>query len=146
MRLAHYAAMPGAGALMTPFPHTVAFDTPIPEVVKRMQENDFRHLPVIREGRLVGILSIRDVERLAHPGAGDPDPEGSVAHQVMTLEPFVVGMDTSLAFVLRGMHARRLGTALVAREGKLVGIITTTDVCRAFAEVLEDRFGPVEVA
>jgi CBS domain-containing protein len=49
---------------MTRRPHTIAPDAELEEALKIMVDGDFRHLPVVEEGRLVGMLSMRDVSRV----------------------------------------------------------------------------------
>lgn len=137
MSLAQHTSMPVAASVMTPFPHTVAPDTPVHEVMVQMEEGDFRHLPVIWEGQIVGIISVRDVDRMARD---DTTQWATTARDVMIADPYVVEPATPFAQVLREMEERRIGTTLVADEGKLVGIITLVDVCRVLAEVLEERF------
>lgn len=141
MKGSDYSHMPPVGALMTPFPHTISSDTPVPELLARMEAEDFRHLPVMEDGALVGIVSIRDVHRLMDPNRPNTDRREVEAHQVMTPEPYVVESGESLELVLREMADRKIGTALVAKRGKLAGILTLTDACHAFADVLEDRYG-----
>ena len=48
---------------MTPDPITVAPDVSVEEAARTMLDNGFRHLPVVEDGRAVGIVSIRDVAR-----------------------------------------------------------------------------------
>jgi acetoin utilization protein AcuB len=146
MKLSDHFHMPTVVTAMTPFPHTIHVDTPVPTLVKRMEEGDFRHLPVVAEGELVGIISIHDVDRLIHPDRGDTDRWVTSAAQVMTPDPYVVAPTESLAVVLREMIDRRIGTTLVVKREKLVGIVTVTDVCRILAELLEDRYGSDAIA
>ncbi len=146
MKLSDHFHMPTIVSAMTPFPHTVSADAPIPAVVKQMEEGDFRHLPVVQDGELVGIISIHDIDRLIHPDRGDTDRWVTSAAQIMTPDPYVVSPSESFAVVLREMIDRRIGTTLVVKGGKLAGIVTVTDVCRTLAEVLEDRYGIDSVA
>lgn len=146
MKLGDHSHMPSVVVAMTPFPHTIHADAPIPLLVNQMEEGDFRHLPVVAEGELVGIISIHDVDRLIHPDRGDTDRWVTSAAQVMTPDPYVVAPTESLAVVLREMLDRRIGTTLVVKRDKLVGIVTVTDVCRILAELLEDRYRTESVA
>jgi CBS domain-containing protein len=52
---------------MTRRPHTIAPDAELEKALKIMVDGDFRHLPVVEEGRLVGMLSMRDVSRVTLP-------------------------------------------------------------------------------
>lgn len=141
MKLSQHEHMPSVGAAMTPFPYTVPPDASIPELVEAMAEGDFRHLPVQREHELIGIVSIHDMDRLVLKGFSEANRWITEAQHVMTPDPYVVDQGESLATVLKEMIERRIGTTLVLRRGKLVGILTVTDVCRVLSEVLEDRYG-----
>jgi acetoin utilization protein AcuB len=56
----------------------------------------------------------------------------------MVKDCYVVDIATPLAAVLRHMAAERIGSAVVTRKGKLAGVFTANDACRAFADYLED--------
>jgi acetoin utilization protein AcuB len=71
---------------------------------------------------------------------GSTETGGSV-QLACTLDAYEVEDDTPLDVVAREMAERQIGSALVVRHGKLVGILTSTDVCRLLAELLESRFG-----
>jgi acetoin utilization protein AcuB len=58
--------------------------------------------------------------------------------------PYIVDLNERLDVVLQNMADRHIGSALVTRQGKLAGVFTTTDVCRAFVEYLRDPFRPVD--
>jgi CBS domain-containing protein len=51
------------GEVMTPSPVTISAATPLAQVLRRMTEGGFRHLPIVEDGRAVGIVSVRDVMR-----------------------------------------------------------------------------------
>jgi CBS domain-containing protein len=51
---------------------------------------------------------------------------------------YIVDLATPLGAVLRHMAEHRIGSAVVTRRGKLAGVFTTNDACRAFADYLED--------
>jgi len=85
---------------------------------------------------VVGIISDRDI-RLAESVRGGrvSDKELLVKH-VCLFNPYIVDEDTALDTVLVQMAKRRIGSVIVTREGHLSGILTTVDICRAFAKVL----------
>ncbi len=132
--------MPTVAAVMTPFPYFVDRANSVLRAMQLMDEHEIRHVAVKDGTRLVGIVSRRDIDRLGHPAAPQKDWEATRAERVMTPDPYVVPMDEPLAAVLETMAARRLGTALVLRGDRLAGIVSVTDVCRALAQVLRDRF------
>ncbi len=92
-----------------------------------------RHLPVVRTGRVVGILSERDVLSRVSPERGHHTIEGSVADAmrcpVETIEP-----SAQLADAAAKMSVKKLGCLPVVREGELLGIITSTDLLGSIAQ------------
>jgi CBS domain-containing protein len=62
------AGQQAIGDWMTPDPETVPPDAPVETALRRMVAGGFRHLPVVEEGRLVGMLSMRDISRARLPG------------------------------------------------------------------------------
>ncbi|MDD9943066.1 MAG: CBS domain-containing protein [Myxococcales bacterium] len=122
--------------VMTPFPHAVDTNASVTEAIDLMEEHGIHHLPVTDSGRLHGIVSDADLRVARAVGGGTRlDPSMPVG-LICTMNPYVAPLDTPLAEVATTMASRRLGSALVTRNGKLVGILTTTDVCRALAELL----------
>lgn len=122
---------------MTPFPNTIDASQTVHEARSMMSGLSIRHLPVVSEGRLVGILSDRDLKlAFAISGTrdvGDPLRVGDVCN----LEAYIVEYNTPIDKVVMYMTDNRIGSTLVTRSGKLVGILTTTDVCRHYAELLK---------
>jgi acetoin utilization protein AcuB len=121
--------------IMSPLTHSIGDDQPMAEAAHRMHQYSIRHLPVLRGGRLVGIVSERDlalVESL--PGV---DPNEVTVREAMTSEPYAVPPGASLPAVLRQMAEHKWGTAVVVDEGKPVGIATTTDALRLCVDLLE---------
>lgn len=138
--LRDYDHMPPIGAAMTPFPSSVRSDAPVTEVENLMTRHRIRHIPVQSDGRIVGIVSERDLHRLVNPSLPRVDKQRIRVRDVMQHDVYVVEIGTPLATVLREMAERRLGSAVVTRNGKLVGIFSTVDACRILARDLEDRF------
>jgi len=94
-----------------------------------------RHLPVVRDGKLVGILTHRDLLR----SAVSRPAETTLAHDVMTREPIAVRPTTSLVHAARVMLERKFGCLPVCEEdGTLVGIITEADFVRFAADMVQD--------
>ncbi len=126
---------------MQPFPYTVAVGSSLPQATALMREHSIRHLPVTEGGKIVGILSQRDI-RLAQSLTKFIPDEGSVSvGEVCSRDPFVVDINQSLSLVLGEMAARHIGCALITKNDKLVGIFTTTDACRVFGDHLARQFG-----
>jgi acetoin utilization protein AcuB len=132
--------MPQVIALMTPFPYSVDIDATLATALALMQEHRFRHLPVMASGRLCGVLAERDV-RSALAGSAREAPELRVRDAYHD-DAYTVEAHTPLDQVAAAMAARHLGSAIVTKAGKLVGVFTTTDACNALARVLRERFPP----
>jgi CBS domain-containing protein len=94
-----------------------------------MDEHRIRHLPVVQGGRLVGMVSDRDVR------SASASP-GTVAGRIMTPDPVTVTSDARIEHAARVMLDARFGSLPVV-DGALVGLVTTTDLLRAFVQVLE---------
>jgi hypothetical protein len=123
---------------MTVAPHSVGQDLSLSVALRRMQELKTRHLPVLEEGRLKGIISDRDV---ALAEAFGLNPEQVSVEEAMCSEPYTVSSHTPLSRVARAMAAHKYTCAVVTDSGELRGIFTTTDALRALSEVLEE-LGP----
>lgn len=132
--------------VMTPFPHHVDAHEDIFTARGMMQQHAIRHLPVIRDGKLAGIITAREIEiamGVAGPGVEEVRiPVWSVCER----DPYVVDIDTPIADVASTIADRQIGSALVTRKGNLAGIITTVDICRAFAELTRKHEQPDDVA
>ncbi|MCP3986701.1 MAG: CBS domain-containing protein [bacterium] len=146
MYLRDHDRMPTVAAVMTPFPYFAQADDDLVRVRQLMDEHGVHHVPVKQDARLVGVISRRDVDRLVNPALPTAGWERIHAEQVMTRDPYVVGIDSPLADVLDVLVERSIGTALVAKEGRLAGILTLTDVCRVLAGLLRERYEGSEVA
>jgi len=116
------------------------------EFVERYRVNQ---LPVTVDGRLVGIVTDRDL-RDAFPSLFDTppfpdrtskaaltDPRTITVEQVMTSSVTSVGPDDSIADAARLMRKRRIGALPVVDAGRLVGILTRSDVLDGFVDLVE---------
>ncbi|WP_170127992.1 CBS domain-containing protein [Euzebya rosea] len=100
-----------------------------------MQRNGIRHLPVVRDGVLIGIVSDRDVRIDAGSleacgsieGVKDVSGHGREVSSVMATSVHHIGPDASVGDAARVMMSRHISAVPVVEDGRLVGIITTTD-------------------
>ncbi|MBS2013589.1 MAG: CBS domain-containing protein [Deltaproteobacteria bacterium] len=122
---------------MTTAPHTIGADQTLSKAHAMMREHSIRHLPVLSGGKLVGVLTDRDL-RLVE-SLKDVDPAKLMVEEAMTSDVFVVEPDMSLDEVVGTMGSKKIGSVVVMQNQKVVGIFTTVDVCRAFAEMLHTR-------
>lgn len=133
--------MPIVGAVMTSFPYFVDSDDPVGRLEKMMDDRGIRHLPVQEKGKLIGIVSERDLHHRL-PRIAPPEEKARLrARDIMIRSPYVVGFNTPLNEVVAQMASRHIGSVIVTRKGKLAGILSAMDVCRIFAEYLENQFG-----
>jgi len=126
-------------AFMTPFPFSIDIEAPLSEAHAFLRDRNIRHLPVTRDGVLAGVLTDRDIKLALGPDLGSPPERELRVSDVFQPESYVVDAGERLEDVAATMAERHVGSALVTRAGKLVGIFTTTDACRALARVLRDQ-------
>jgi acetoin utilization protein AcuB len=109
----------------------IAPEQPLLEALRLMRLHSIRHLPVVKGGALVGILSQRDIHLLET--LGDVDPARALVEEAMVRDVYTVEPDAPIDRVATQMADRRVGTAVVAHGSKLLGLFTTTDALRALA-------------
>ncbi len=132
---------------MTPDPQTVAASASLGHAQDLMRTRDVRHLAVVDEsGRLVGLLTDLDVRS----AIGYDERLGAklTVSEVMTADPATIPVTATLDDALSILCSKRFGALPVVRGKGLVGIITRSDLLRAFYEVmgLDEPSRRVEVA
>ncbi len=109
--------------------------------IRLMRTGQLRRLPVVQDGRLVGIVTSGDVRRITGMSSVVRDPSGDnflwqhipVAN-VMTLDVVTTSPDTLIAEAARLMIERKIGGLPVVEHDKLVGILTTSDLLEALID------------
>lgn len=97
-----------------------------------------RHLPVVREGKLVGLVTQRDLLRSGTSGGGAA-ARATMAQDIMTRGVTTIAPEASLAHAAHLMLRHKYGCLPVcAPDGKLLGIITESDFVRFAADVVQD--------
>lgn len=118
---------------MTPSPHTIGADQTLTVASELMRKHKIRHLPVLRGGSVVGILSQRDVALIC--GLPQVDPNEVPVEDAMSEQLYSVSPDTPLDEVAATMAAHKYGAALVLGErDRVVGVFTTIDALHALAD------------
>jgi acetoin utilization protein AcuB len=132
-------AIPHVDKYMTLSPFSIGQEQALAQAHKLMRGHHIRHLPVLHGGRLVGLLSDRDLHLIET--LRDVDPEKVTVEEAMTPEVYSISPKAPLDEVVREMAHHKYGCAVVEDNGKLVGVFTTVDAMRAFADLLETRLG-----
>jgi acetoin utilization protein AcuB len=129
--------IPPIKAVMTAFPHSVEGSQTIAAASSMMAAHNIRHLPVTEGSKPIGVVTDRDIQnaRQLRPGSHELRIK-----DVCVGEIYVVGLTEPLDRVLMHMAENHIESTLVVKDGKLVGIFTTTDVCRSFSLLLRTLF------
>ena len=128
---------------MTTHPFVLAADQPIKVAVQQQVENRIRHMPVVRNKELVGILTDRDLKRALPSVMAGATPEEYRAFMertpvsaVMTPNPITCGPETDLRDAVRIFVEEKFGAIPVTENGRVVGILCQTDALRALLSLL----------
>ncbi len=126
---------------MTPGPITVSSSSTLPEAYWLMMKSKVHRLPVMEGGRLVGIVTLEDLRRMEPVRMGSLDLihlsdmlSRMPVWKVMTKAPVVVSPDLPLVEAAALMLEKRISTLPVMEDDSLVGILTDTDILRAFVK------------
>ena len=115
--------------LMTKQPTTVEPDATLGEVATLMKQQDCGSIPVVEGGRLVGIVTDRDI--VVRGIAAGVDPRTQRVSKVMSSDPVTVGPDEDVTEAEKKMADRQIRRLPVVEGGKLIGIIVTAQIARA---------------
>jgi acetoin utilization protein AcuB len=132
---------------MSKNPYTISPETPVADALRRMREIHIRRFPVLdKGGKLVGIVSEKDLLYAS------PSPATTLSMhemhyllaklsvaEVMKRDVVTTTEDTPVEDAARIMTDRKIGGLPVVREGRLVGIITESDLFKLFQELLGAR-------
>jgi len=124
-----------AGDIMQRAVTTVTPRTTIKDLARIIVNTKKRRIPVVSDGELVGIISVMDVLKFLKEGefksVMSEDVLSETVDKIMK-QPTVVFPDTDLDSIVTKMKDMNFGGFPVVEDSKLVGIITTTDVIKAF--------------
>lgn len=133
---------------MTPDPQTVNASTPVMEAMQRLREGGFRRLPVMQNGRLIGIVTDRDLKEATPSKATTLSIyelnyllSKLVVKDVMRSPVITVRVDDPIEQAALLMEEHRVSGLPVLEDGKLIGILTITDLMRALVSFLGLREG-----
>lgn len=124
--------------IMTPNVITIPADTSIINAKRIMREHKFRRLPVVDDGKLVGIVTEERLEKVAPPKGTSPSiwefsyslvsAFGTQVREVMSKKKLVtVSPDMTVEAAVALAQSKKVGALVVVENGKVVGICTTND-------------------
>lgn len=113
------------GSIMSAPVMTVAPTLPVTRVIEMMYATKHLGFPVVDHDMLVGMVTVADVQKMS-----PIDRDAMQVRDVMSRNVVVVSPDTPVTDVLRIMSAKDIGRVPVADTGKLVGIVTRTDILK----------------
>lgn len=130
---------------MSPDPAFVAPTDSLERVIQLLRRRDIRSVPVIEDGKLVGIVTDRDIRQVApaYPFFRDEDEihryrENLTVTSAMTADPMTIGPEAPLVAAAKILETYRISSLPVVDGEKLVGLLSVTDVLRAFVEQNEE--------
>jgi acetoin utilization protein AcuB len=123
--------------------HSVRRSDTMGTALRLMRQQGIRHLLVLDEGKLVGILSDRDLRSPEVPGRWHATPwaDSLAVESVMSSPVMVLSPDAALSAAARLMHDERIDCAPVVEDETIVGIITSSDLLQILAN--EEGSSPV---
>jgi acetoin utilization protein AcuB len=108
-----------------------------------MEKHRVNQLPVVRNGRLLGIITDRDLRDAfpsalygGHDKAAGAHPDDTPVEEVMTPNVLSLTPQDSIATAAETMRGERIGAIPIVEKEKLVGILTRSDILRAFVDLL----------
>jgi len=118
---------------MSAAPHTIGQEQSLAKAHEIMREFSIRHLPVLHGGKLVGTVSLRDLDLTE--GLEGVDPAKVPVLEAMSIEPHVVTRDTPLKDVVSHLVEHGYGSAIVVEGKEVVGVFTAIDAMRALRDL-----------
>jgi len=118
---------------MIPDPITITDKASVSEAIELMKANSIRHLPVVSKGNtLKGFVTLADLKQGLIPSMV---ADVSLS-DLMIKDPITVDPDNEIEIAARHIYTHKIGGMPVVKNGKLVGIITESDILRAFIDMM----------
>jgi acetoin utilization protein AcuB len=129
---------------MTSPASSISKDARLLDAALMLRSTGFRHLPIVDGARLVGIITDRDIHRFAPSLLGRITQEeynaifeNTPLERVMTRDPLTVAPETPLRDAAALLQEKKLGCLPVVEDGRLIGIITVTDMLEVLLGLLD---------
>ncbi|SBN60083.1 CBS domain protein/ACT domain-containing protein [Propionibacterium freudenreichii] len=131
---------------MTANPFTVTPDDTVPKAVEVMKLNHVRHLPVLRDGKVVGVIANSDIAK-ASPSQATSFSIGEITYlfsklkvgKVMSRDVYTIAADAFLEQAAVLMRDHKIEMVPVMEGDKLVGVITESDILDSFVDIMGMR-------
>lgn len=120
--------------VMTHSPYSIVATQNLKFALQKMHEHNVRHLPVMEAGKLVGILSERDIRFIE--SYEKLDLQDLAVSDACTNDPYTVAPNTSLKEVCEEMIEQKIGSAIVVENGQLLGIFTWIDALKVITKLI----------
>jgi len=111
---------------------TIRSKADIKEALTVMKKHSVRHLPVVDNGALVGLVTLGDLKQAIIAAM----IEQLKVEDVMVREPYTITRETTLEKAAQIIYENRIGCLPVLEEGSLVGILTVNDILKAFIDIM----------
>lgn len=119
--------------LMIPDPITVSVNASVQEAIQIMKQNSIRHLPVVNSNsRLLGFLTLADLKQGLIPAmVADVTLKDLMIHDPVCADP-----DDDIEIAAQIIYKHKISGLPVVRSGHVVGILTESDIFRAFIDMM----------
>lgn len=114
--------------VMTQDPATLGPDATLGEAATLMRQEDCGSIPIVDDGRLVGIVTDRDI--VIRAVAAGKDPRSTKVSEVMSADPVCISADTDIDEAAKVMAERQIRRLPVVEDGKLAGILVIGQIAR----------------
>jgi len=129
-------------SIMTQEVITLSLKDTLYSAEKRMKTNHIRHMPVVDEDKLIGLISLSDLQRISFIDAYSKEgTEDTPVYNMLSINdmmiknPLTASPKTTILEVSKLLASKEFHSLPVVDDGKLVGIITTTDLLHYFIEL-----------
>jgi acetoin utilization protein AcuB len=111
---------------------TIGYDAGIRDALMVMKKYSVRHLPVLDNGELIGIVTLGDLKQAIIASM----IEHLKVDDVMVRDPVTITRETSLEKAARIIYEKQIGCLPVMEDGAIVGILTVNDILKAFIDIM----------
>lgn len=124
--------------IMTKQPVTIKSSESIEKAEEKMKKHHIRHLPIIKNKKLIGILSLTDLQRISFASSFNESNsnEDSLVYEMFTIEqimthhPYCIDINEGMKKAMQVLSEKEFHALPIMEDEKLVGIITTTDIIK----------------